>query len=230
MTFIQLFQRFDGGYAKPEGPMHPCNGICGESLEECPATWDQRLPLPEGWQVARCVCGRPVNEDTDINLSVPAVICPNHTQVYGKHYWGCPNCHRGARHISLSPASELREDGWFDPLPELPPERRILVVFNGRSVAGILADARRVFPDVDEVIVVTRDNDDLPPPEGVPACPVSEFQPIQTFGAHSEIEYLVVANGGTTQQQAPVLLRIGRSKSNARVFDLQRDGAREILI
>jgi hypothetical protein len=166
----------------------------------------------------------------DICAPIASVVCPAHTQPAFMKRWGCPNCNRGSEHISLSPASELRDDGRFDPLPTpVPP--RTLVVFNGRSVAGILADARRAFPDVADVLVITRDNDDLPPPEGVPSCPVSDFRPAEnpTYRPDPEVEYLVVANGGTTAQQAPVLLRLGRARSAVRVFDLQRDGIREIL-
>ncbi len=92
----------------------------------------------------------------------------------------------------------------------------------GRSVEGILADAIAHFGGFGEIVVVSRDNDSFEPPEGLPAVEVSKFEP-QT-GAR----YTVVANGGTAAQLVPVLLRLVRAGVALKVYDLQRDGVREL--
>ncbi len=48
-----------------------------------------------------------------------------------------------------------------------------LLVFNGRNVEGILADALREFPKTTPTVVVM-DDDRIAPPEGVATATVSE--------------------------------------------------------
>jgi len=93
----------------------------------------------------------------------------------------------------------------------------MLIVFLGRSLDGILADARDVFSDK-EVLVVARNGDQLQPPVGLTTIEVSQFQP--QFG----VEYTVVSNGGTSAQLVPVLRELVRVGAPMKVFDLQRDG------
>jgi hypothetical protein len=96
------------------------------------------------------------------------------------------------------------------------------ILFLGRSVEGILADARTHLGQVGEIVVVSRDNDTLDPPEGLTAVSVSNFE------AEPGESYTVVANGGTASQLAPVLLRLCRAGVELRVVDLQRDGLKEL--
>ncbi len=98
----------------------------------------------------------------------------------------------------------------------------MLILFLGRSLEGILADARKHFPEETEVLVVTRDGDQLQPPEGLAHVTAGRFQP--TDGA----EYKVVANGGTASQLVPVLKKLAEAAEEGdvslQVFDLQREG------
>jgi hypothetical protein len=95
--------------------------------------------------------------------------------------------------------------------------KNVMILFLGRSVEGILADAKKEFPDV-EVLVITRHNDQLQPPAGVQVATVGGFVP------NSETSYTVIANGGTSAQLIPVLKSLIETKSLFEVFDLQRDG------
>lgn len=94
----------------------------------------------------------------------------------------------------------------------------LFLFLNGRSTAGIVADARKAFGEDIEILVVARDGDALAAPEGLSTTPVSRFEPIEGTS------YTLVANGGTSAQLVPVLLRLERSTSQYRVVDLQRDG------
>lgn len=87
---------------------------------------------------------------------------------------------------------------------------------NGRSLTGILADARRAFGDR-PAVVITRNDDQIPVPEELLAIKAGEFKP-------DPGEYVLVANGGTSAQLVPVLLELERSHgAKYRVVDLQRD-------
>ncbi len=93
------------------------------------------------------------------------------------------------------------------------------VLFLGRSIEGILSDARRLLGDaIGSVLVVTRDDENLSPPDGLPAVTVSNFDPLPGCA------YTVVANGGTASQLAPVLMRLCYAGVPLKVLDLQRDG------
>ncbi len=94
----------------------------------------------------------------------------------------------------------------------------MLILFLGRSIDGILADARREFPEETGILVVSRENDTLPPPAGLDTIPVSRFQP--ELGT----AYTVISNGGTSSQLVPVLKRLVEAGVPMQVFDLQRDG------
>jgi hypothetical protein len=93
-----------------------------------------------------------------------------------------------------------------------------IVVFLGRSVDGIINDVRAHFGEEGEIVIVSRDNDTLTPPEGFQAVPVS------TFETEPGVSYIVVANGGTAAQLVPVLVHLTRSGVSLEVYDLQRDG------
>lgn len=94
----------------------------------------------------------------------------------------------------------------------------MMIVFLGRSVDGILTDARREFPKETGILVVCRENDTLPPPAGLVAIPVTKFQP------EPGMSYTVVCNGGTTTQLVPVLKRLVEAGVPMQAYDLQRDG------
>ncbi len=93
----------------------------------------------------------------------------------------------------------------------------MLLIFLGRSIEGILNDARKAFPS-EEILVITRDGDQLQPPVGLANVTVSKFQP------QVGVEYSVVSNGGTSAQLVPVLRELVRAGALVKVFDLQRDG------
>lgn len=86
----------------------------------------------------------------------------------------------------------------------------------------VLTDAIAHFGGFGEIIVVSRDNDSFEPPEGLPAVEVSKFEP------QPGARYTVVANDGTAAQLVPVLLRLVRAGVALKVYDLQRDGVREL--
>lgn len=97
----------------------------------------------------------------------------------------------------------------------------MLILFLGRSLDGILADARQDFPN-EPVLVVARDGDQLQPPEGMTAVEASKFQP------EGGVEYIVIANGGTAVQLVSVLKSLVETKAPMKVFDLQRDGISQL--
>lgn len=97
----------------------------------------------------------------------------------------------------------------------------MMILFLGRSIDGILADARKEFPS-EQVLVVKRDGDQLQAPEGVAAIEASQFQPEGGVG------YTVVANGGTAAQLVPVLKKLVEAGVPMKVFDLQRDGVSQL--
>jgi len=94
----------------------------------------------------------------------------------------------------------------------------MLILFLGRSVEGILADAKEEFPEEQEILVLTRKNDQLQPPAGLTAIPADEFRP------DSETTYVVIANGGTTSQVLPTVKRLVEADTNFTAWDLQREG------
>lgn len=98
----------------------------------------------------------------------------------------------------------------------------MLLCFLGRSVEGILKDARDAFPQERRVLVVTRDNDTLPAPAGLETVEVSKFQPEQ------DEAYTVIANGGTSSQLLPVIKRLVEAGNPVQAFDLQRDGVKQV--
>lgn len=93
----------------------------------------------------------------------------------------------------------------------------MLVLFLGRSIDGILADARKEFPDEGEILILARKNDQLEPPAGMVAVPADEFQPT----AHTT--YVVVANGGTTSQLLPTVKKLVEANVKFSAWDLQRE-------
>lgn len=94
----------------------------------------------------------------------------------------------------------------------------MIIVFLGRSVEGILADAKVAFGN-GEILVLTRDGDTLPVPAGCMSMPVSSFKPAE------RVSYTVVANGGTTAQLLPTVKKLVEANADFKAFDLQRDGA-----
>lgn len=93
----------------------------------------------------------------------------------------------------------------------------MFIIFNGRSAANILGDAQEEFPDEAGCLVITLDNDQLVPPEGVASVTVGAFEP-----AVGET-YRVIANGGTTGQALPVVKKLVEASATFSAWDLQRD-------
>jgi len=107
---------------------------------------------------------------------------------------------------------------------------KILFCFNGRSVSGILADARKhVSIDDHEILVVVRDGDAIPPPEGLKSLGVEEAKSF-LGKLNDRDEVVLVANGGTSAQLVPVLANlVGEYVGTFKVLDLQRDGMTVLL-
>jgi hypothetical protein len=97
----------------------------------------------------------------------------------------------------------------------------MLVLFLGRSIDGIVNDARREFPG-EKALVVRRDDDKLEAPAGLDVVAVSGFQP--QVGE----KYVVVANGGTSAQLVTALKALVEAGVSFEVHDLQRDGAKRL--
>jgi hypothetical protein len=94
----------------------------------------------------------------------------------------------------------------------------MILFFLGRSIEGILHDAETtLFSNDHEKLVLSRDNDQMPAPAGIPCIPASMFQP--EVGR----TYIVVANGGTTQQLIPTIKRLVESGVSFTIYDLQQD-------
>ena len=98
----------------------------------------------------------------------------------------------------------------------------MLITFLGRSLEGILADARREFPNEQGVLVISRDGDQLQPPDGVEVVPVSKFAPVASES------YTLIANGGTSSQLLPVVKRLVETGVMFTAWDLQRDGKNQL--
>ena len=104
----------------------------------------------------------------------------------------------------------------------------ITILFLGRSLSGILQDARNLLGEqVGEIIVVTREGDTMPLPEGLETTVVSssEFREILR-NLHNKIVNLI-ANGGSTQQLLSVFDLL-RGRDTCRVLDIQRDGGMQL--
>ena len=95
------------------------------------------------------------------------------------------------------------------------------ILFLGRNTEGIMRDAQAAGL-LFNPIVLTRRNDSLPVPEGVPAMAADEFVP------ESGTEYILIANGGTTQQSFPTFGKLLTAAIPVEVYDLQRDGITKV--
>lgn len=98
----------------------------------------------------------------------------------------------------------------------------MLILFLGRNTDGILSDARREFGNEENVIVVSRDGDQLLPPAGLEGVSVSEFQPVEGES------YTLIANGGTSSQLLPVVKRLVKAGVSWVGWDLQREGKTQV--
>jgi len=97
-----------------------------------------------------------------------------------------------------------------------------LVVFLGRSVSGIISDARKYYPK-NELVIISRDGDKMEVPEGLGPIPVSMFR------VDPNDEYVVVGNGGTTQQLVGILWMLTYYNTTFKVVDFQKEGGSFIL-
>jgi len=175
-------------------------------------TWHHYDAGREHWLPAREFCGRPITPDMDPRDVLSLLLCA----VDGAEYDRLPG--RIDDHVAA--ATPITDSApWAEPVT--------LVLFNGRSVAGVRADvdARRAdmgIPADAPVLVITRDDDTLPPPDGLPSVSVGEFSPAVGMS------YVLIGNGGTTEQLVPVLLRCQRAGRLAAVWSVQRDGSRKL--
>lgn len=93
--------------------------------------------------------------------------------------------------------------------------------FRGRNTTGIMEDARKagVLTDNDQVVVICRYGDSL----AEPGDQIHLGMPIDNHLV------VLVANGGTTEQQVPTVLRVARSGGPYQIIQIERDGKSTIL-
>jgi len=96
-----------------------------------------------------------------------------------------------------------------------------VIVFNGNSVEKIIADAKAlgVGGENPRFIIITRKDDRLAAPEEYRTARVDQ---ITEFNGDDDI---VIANGGTTAQQIPLVL--WAAKNGHSIIEITRD--REII-
>ena len=98
---------------------------------------------------------------------------------------------------------------------------RSILFFNGRNVMGISNDAFQAgLMDGRDPVVITMDDEQIPPPYGVEAVKVSDFIP------EAGDDYLVIANGGGTSQAVATYSLIAahaRGEIKLEIVNLQRD-------
>ena len=110
---------------------------------------------------------------------------------------------------------------------------QIVVFFRGRNTANIMSDANRaeILDPGDRVVVVAREGDELAEPGDVfPGWDGGYGIPLQGVQ-----KLTIVANGGTTAQQAPLLFRLGELDGIAasearRDWELDREPAPSIRV
>jgi len=95
------------------------------------------------------------------------------------------------------------------------------ILFLGRNTEGIMRDAKAAGL-LFNPIVLTRQDDSLPVPEGITAMAADVFVPEQGT------EYILIANGGTTQQSFPTFGKLLTATVPVEVYDLQRDGTTKV--
>lgn len=99
----------------------------------------------------------------------------------------------------------------------------VMISFLGRNTEKILADARREFPrKAENILLITREQEALQPPEGIAAVSVDTFVPDATK------EYLVVANGGSTDQLLPTIKKLVEVGVEFSAWNVQRDGVTQV--
>ena len=97
-----------------------------------------------------------------------------------------------------------------------------LILFLGNNTEGILNDALKQFGRETKAMVISRENDRLQPPEGLQSETVGTFEPEEGK------KYIVIANGGTSQQLLPVISKLLEKNIPFEAWDLQRDGANKV--
>jgi len=115
-----------------------------------------------------------------------------------------------------------------------------IITFLGRNTENIINDARSVVSgiykeEVSRVIVVTRENDNITPPQGCEVIYGSKDLYITSDDNSGELQdylnplltgdgdYFVVANGGTTSQCLPVLKALVDNGINFSAWDVQAE-------
>lgn len=94
-----------------------------------------------------------------------------------------------------------------------------VIFFRGRNTAAIMKDA--LYAGIEgNFVVVCRDGDSIAEPGDIP---VSDFESADDIGD----DIIIVGNGGTTAQAAPVIARAafaaGRGCAAVRVIEVQRE-------
>lgn len=110
---------------------------------------------------------------------------------------------------------------------------QLVVFFRGRNTSSIMNDAHNagILDPGDRVVVVARKGDELAEPGDVfPGWDGGYGVPLTGYA-----KIIVVANGGTTAQQAPLLFRLGQLEGFAasearRDWELDREPAPSIRV
>lgn len=97
------------------------------------------------------------------------------------------------------------------------------LTFLGRNTEGILSDAKTNLEELGEINVIARDGDKLEAPSGLQKTGVSDFTPDQNF------DYIIIANGGTSQQLLPTIKKLVEQGIKFKAYDLQRDGVAQVM-
>jgi hypothetical protein len=110
---------------------------------------------------------------------------------------------------------------------------QLVVFFRGRNTASIMSDANgaEILDPGDRVVVVAREGDELAAPgDVVPAWDGGYGIPLTGY-----VKVVVIANGGTTAQQVPLIFRLGELEGIAasearRDWELDREPAPSIRV
>ena len=98
--------------------------------------------------------------------------------------------------------------------------KQVIIVFRGRSTAGIIKDTLKHLPaERDDIIVVAPEDDKLREP--------GDITPSEAIAlAEKTRSVAVICNGGTTRSVMPVVIELAQNRGGSAVvfLDIQRDG------
>lgn len=103
--------------------------------------------------------------------------------------------------------------------PKIEREKNIkTITFLGRNTEGILSDAKNNFSNLGEIEVIAREGDKFDAPNELQKIEVNEFVP------DKNVKYIIIVNGGTSQQLLPTIKKMVENGIEFEAYDLQKDG------